>query len=635
MDWRLIGARNRKKSACGKFAARWAQTTTARCWLCCRSLPLAQSHPCPHLTAPSTTQVAEELSEQPTVGRTYSPRVKEVEHQDCGGSAAAAVRLAWEEGLTLLRSNNGSGYQGVLRDSNTYGLKNPFRVQVRRGGRRVTLGRFASAEEAALCYARFHPSQAVAVPGGLGSEPPVVPPEGAEPPVAPKPPKPPKWSRQVSDPPLPERDAATTDLKLWGGAHAAGWRVREAWPNAVRRRASLPAHAPPPAHAEHPPDTVPRPGVPQAKHGHWAYISPPDCPLAGAAYSSCASAAEAWLRRGQPSVQKPPPPPQFTVRDEPWSKEEDEKILALVRTHGRKWRLIGAEMPHRSCDALRNRYDRLSLSDGRKAEQQQQPAAQQPVRNAVVEAFVSPPPANMAPPHPRSFERAAAAVLSPPQPSTSERKALLDCLNASPATALPPAPPSAPPSAPPPAPPPPAQPAGHWLLAAVATRQASASEEEEGAEAAPEEEKENAAPEEKPAEEKPAEGEEEVGAAPEGPPPCKKRRVAVPGEASSSGEHTPSPSARLPPGSRGSDGRGEAERRAQPFQSPPLAATGCGNKRTSRNPDALPPTPEGGGLAPAAAAAGLTFSSEAERAGYQRHCALWQEQRCAYMSHDA
>lgn len=53
--------------------------------------------------------------------------------------------------------------------------------------------------------------------------------------------------------------------------------------------------------------------------------------------------------------------------DQPWSKEEDEKLLALVRMHGRKWRPIGAAMPGRSHDALRNRHDRLSMPDDLRA----------------------------------------------------------------------------------------------------------------------------------------------------------------------------------------------------------------------------------------------------------------------------
>jgi len=71
-------------------------------------------------------------------------------------ASAQALAEAAAEGLVLLRSSSSlSGYRGVLRDSqSTVGLKNPYRAQVRRGGRRVTLGRFATAEEAALCYAR-------------------------------------------------------------------------------------------------------------------------------------------------------------------------------------------------------------------------------------------------------------------------------------------------------------------------------------------------------------------------------------------------------------------------------------------------------------------------------------------------
>ena len=41
------------------------------------------------------------------------------------------------------------------------------RLQVRRGGRRVTLGRFATAEEAALCYARSPEGEAEALVEGL------------------------------------------------------------------------------------------------------------------------------------------------------------------------------------------------------------------------------------------------------------------------------------------------------------------------------------------------------------------------------------------------------------------------------------------------------------------------------------
>jgi hypothetical protein len=86
-----------------------------------------------------------------------APRAKEPElkKRTLSRQAQAAVLEAEREGLTLLACPTMvSGYHGVLRDSMTAGLVNPFRAQVRRGGVRVTLGRFGTAEEAALCYAR-------------------------------------------------------------------------------------------------------------------------------------------------------------------------------------------------------------------------------------------------------------------------------------------------------------------------------------------------------------------------------------------------------------------------------------------------------------------------------------------------
>jgi len=71
-------------------------------------------------------------------------------------AGAAAVKEAAREGLILLADDKWtSGYFSVLVDKSTEGLRNRFRVQKRTPeGRRVTIGRFGSAEEAALCYAR-------------------------------------------------------------------------------------------------------------------------------------------------------------------------------------------------------------------------------------------------------------------------------------------------------------------------------------------------------------------------------------------------------------------------------------------------------------------------------------------------
>ena len=74
--------------------------------------------------------------------------------------AAAAAPLTSEEArqqaqaekLTLVVADNSTGYFGVYL--NQPGQAKPIQAQVRRDGRKVSLGRFATAEEAALCVAR-------------------------------------------------------------------------------------------------------------------------------------------------------------------------------------------------------------------------------------------------------------------------------------------------------------------------------------------------------------------------------------------------------------------------------------------------------------------------------------------------
>ena len=71
-------------------------------------------------------------------------------------TAEEAVRLAEEEGLTLVRSESSlTGYRNVSFKAN--GCKNtslPFQAKVQRGDKQVYLGIFATAEEGALCVAR-------------------------------------------------------------------------------------------------------------------------------------------------------------------------------------------------------------------------------------------------------------------------------------------------------------------------------------------------------------------------------------------------------------------------------------------------------------------------------------------------
>ena len=62
-----------------------------------------------------------------------------------------ALRQAQVEGLTLRVADNKTGYHGVKLGQ---GRSMHYRAQVKRGGKQVCLGRFATAEEAALCVVR-------------------------------------------------------------------------------------------------------------------------------------------------------------------------------------------------------------------------------------------------------------------------------------------------------------------------------------------------------------------------------------------------------------------------------------------------------------------------------------------------
>jgi crotonobetainyl-CoA:carnitine CoA-transferase CaiB-like acyl-CoA transferase len=71
-----------------------------------------------------------------------------------------ARQQAQAEKLTLLLAENKTGYFGV--HLNKPGKPKPYQVQVTRGGKSVSLGCFATAEEAALCVARTPEGRAVA-----------------------------------------------------------------------------------------------------------------------------------------------------------------------------------------------------------------------------------------------------------------------------------------------------------------------------------------------------------------------------------------------------------------------------------------------------------------------------------------
>ena len=94
-------------------------------------------------------------------------------------TAEEALRQAEAEGLTLLRQessrySSSTGYKGVAVAS---GRMKPYLAEVRRGGKKVFLGHFATAEEAALVYARTSEVQAAVA---AAAAPPSPPPMTAE-----------------------------------------------------------------------------------------------------------------------------------------------------------------------------------------------------------------------------------------------------------------------------------------------------------------------------------------------------------------------------------------------------------------------------------------------------------------------
>ena len=70
------------------------------------------------------------------------------------------MQQAQAKGLTLLVADNKAGYFGV--SLNQPGQPKPYQARVKRGGKVVSLGSFATAEEAALCIARSPEGQAAA-----------------------------------------------------------------------------------------------------------------------------------------------------------------------------------------------------------------------------------------------------------------------------------------------------------------------------------------------------------------------------------------------------------------------------------------------------------------------------------------
>jgi len=98
-----------------------------------------------------------------------SPEGREAAKQPAAAApltSEEARQQAQAEGLTLLRADTKAGYFGVTlcKAERQAGRSKPYHAQVTRDGKRVHLGRFATAEEAALCIARSPEGRAAAAP---------------------------------------------------------------------------------------------------------------------------------------------------------------------------------------------------------------------------------------------------------------------------------------------------------------------------------------------------------------------------------------------------------------------------------------------------------------------------------------
>ena len=91
-------------------------------------------------------------------------------------TSVEARQQAQAEGLTLRLAENQVGYFGVIFDTSSHAKH--YRVQMKRSGKKVHLGSFATAEEAALCVARSPEGQVAAGRAALAvsqGTPPAVP----------------------------------------------------------------------------------------------------------------------------------------------------------------------------------------------------------------------------------------------------------------------------------------------------------------------------------------------------------------------------------------------------------------------------------------------------------------------------
>lgn len=151
-------------------------------------LLVAMEQAAAELEAPAATEQpeVEQLEVEPAVAEqpvqrvrlVMKPRDEAITRRVAEEQAAAvpltseqALQQAQAEGIRLRVGNNATGYFGVSLEASK---PLPFRAQLKWRGQKITLGRFATAEEAALCVARSPEGQtAAAAAEALAATPPL------------------------------------------------------------------------------------------------------------------------------------------------------------------------------------------------------------------------------------------------------------------------------------------------------------------------------------------------------------------------------------------------------------------------------------------------------------------------------